>query len=69
MEIKGGMSIHYSPTFDSVSQVLVTNLETLGFPRLDIELHERGWNTGLVNLGSVKLFVYPCNPARNLMVE
>lgn len=59
VELQGGTNIHYSPTFDSVSQVLVPNLETLGFPRLDIELHERGWNTGPVKLGSVKLFVYP----------
>lgn len=59
VELQGGTNIHYSPTFDSVSQVLAPNLETLGFPRLDIELHKRGWNTGPVRLGSVKLFVYP----------
>lgn len=59
VELQGGTNIHCSPTFDSISQVFIPNLETLGFPKLDIELHERGWNTGTIKLGSVRFFVYP----------
>ncbi|ODM15456.1 hypothetical protein SI65_09059 [Aspergillus cristatus] len=59
VDIQGGTNIHYSPTFDSASQVLVPTLKTLGFPRLDIELYERGWNTGPVKSGSVRIIIYP----------
>lgn len=59
VDIQGGTNIHYSPTFDSASQVLVPTVKTLGFPKLDIELYERSWNTGPVKSGSVRIIIYP----------
>jgi RNA 3'-terminal phosphate cyclase (ATP) len=58
LNITGGTNVSCSPSYDYVKQVLVPNLRRLGFPQLSVDLHERGWSTGPMDLGAVMFLVH-----------
>ncbi|KAL1967720.1 hypothetical protein VTN77DRAFT_2977 [Rasamsonia byssochlamydoides] len=59
LNITGGTNVSCAPSYDYEKQVFVPNLQRLGFPHLSVDLHERGWSTGPMNLGTVTFLIYP----------
>ncbi|KAF2004120.1 EPT/RTPC-like protein [Amniculicola lignicola CBS 123094] len=66
VRITGGTNVSNSPSYDYIHQVLLPMLEKLGIPRIDAELHSRGWSTGSTRLGTVTYTVRPLPPGAGL---
>ncbi|KAL1987204.1 hypothetical protein VTN96DRAFT_4536 [Rasamsonia emersonii] len=59
LNITGGTNVSCAPSYDYEKQVFVPNLQRLGFPRLSVNLRDRGWSTGPMNLGTVTFTIHP----------
>lgn len=61
--IEGGTNVSNSPSIDYVDQVLLPLLTSkLGTPRIFMTLHQRGWSTGRIEIGSVTFDISPVQP-------
>jgi RNA 3'-terminal phosphate cyclase (ATP) len=59
VRIDGGTNVSNSPSIDYVIQVLKPMLKRIGTPRIDIEVHQRGWSQGGSTVGSVTFRIIP----------
>lgn len=59
LNITGGTNVSCAPSYDYEKQVFVPNLRRLGFPRLSVNLRERGWSSGPRDLGTVTFTIHP----------
>jgi len=62
VKIIGGTNVSNSPSCEYVEQCLLPMLQRIGIPRIDTEVHSRGWSQGNARLGSV---TYTFTPLQN----
>ncbi len=61
--IEGGTNVSNSPSIEYVDQVLLPLLTSkLGTPPISMTLHQRGWSTGRIEIGSVTFDISPLEP-------
>ena len=61
--IEGGTNVSNSPSIEYIDQVLLPLLTSkLGTPPIFMTLHQRGWSTGRVEIGSVTFDISPLKP-------
>ncbi|KAJ4374988.1 hypothetical protein N0V83_002067 [Neocucurbitaria cava] len=59
VRITGGTNVSNSPSYDYITQVLIPMLHLIGLPRIEAELHSRGWSQGSTRLGGVTYTITP----------
>ncbi|KAF2179400.1 RNA 3'-terminal phosphate cyclase [Zopfia rhizophila CBS 207.26] len=62
VRITGGTNVSNSPSYDYISQVLLPMLSLIGIPKVETELHSRGWSQGGSKLGAVSYTITPLAP-------
>ena len=61
--IEGGTNVSNSPSIEYIDQVLLPLLTSkLGTPPIFMTLHQRGWSTGRIEIGSVTFDISPLKP-------
>ena len=65
--IEGGTNVSNSPSIEYVDQVLLPLLTSkLGTPPVSMTLHQRGWSTGRIEIGSVTFDISPLKPKSSI---
>jgi RNA 3'-terminal phosphate cyclase (ATP) len=59
MSIEGGTNVSNSPSCEYIAQVLIPMLERIGIPRIETQVHSRGWSQGASRVGSVTYSITP----------
>ena len=61
--IEGGTNVSSSPSIEYIDQVLLPLLTSkLGVPPISMTLHQRGWSTGRIEIGTVTFEISPLKP-------
>ncbi|KAF2030865.1 RNA 3'-terminal phosphate cyclase [Setomelanomma holmii] len=59
LRVSGGTNVSNSPSHEYVAEVLIPMLELIGIPRMEAQVHSRGWSQGSTRVGSATFTITP----------